>query len=199
MSPVQRAGEPDWHAARERLRHMADAVAAIESYAARGRAVFESDPAVQDAILYRIVVLGEAAKAALAAAPELMTAHPEVDWRPIMRMRDRVAHHYWGQAFNSSRRAWSASPSPHPASQPLQTRPPWCGVKPSAQLRRLRAGAMGACAFLHAFAPCNESPGSDGGQTNLRPRGELACLRRPLGDLVIAGAVAIAEENRERL
>ena len=74
---------------------MAEAAIAIEEYAARGRAAFDTDPAVHDAILYRIVVLGEAAKAALAAAPALVNAHPEVDWRPIMRMRDRVAHHYW--------------------------------------------------------------------------------------------------------
>lgn len=40
-------------------------------------------------------MLGEAAKAALAAAPGLTAAHPEVDWRPIIGMRDRVAHRYW--------------------------------------------------------------------------------------------------------
>ena len=74
---------------------MAEAAAAIADYAARGRAAFDADPAVRDAILYRIVVLGEAAKAALAAAPELTATYPGVDWRPIARMRDRVAHHYW--------------------------------------------------------------------------------------------------------
>ena len=89
------AGGPDWATARERLRHMAEAAAAIAGYAARGRAAFDADPAVQDAILYRIVVLGEAAKAALSAVPDLAAAYPGVDWRPIVRMRDRVAHHYW--------------------------------------------------------------------------------------------------------
>ena len=58
-------------------------------------AAFDTDPAVRDAILYQLVVLGEAAKAALAAAPALATTYPSVDWRPIVRMRDRVAHHYW--------------------------------------------------------------------------------------------------------
>lgn len=90
-----RPGGPDPDAARERLRHMAEAAAAIADYAARGRAAYDGDPAVRDAILYQIVVLGEAAKAALAAAPDLAAAHPGVDWRPIARMRDRVAHHYW--------------------------------------------------------------------------------------------------------
>jgi len=82
-------------AARQRLVHMAAAVAAIEEYAARGREAFERDPALRDAILYQVIVLGEAAKAALAADPELPTQLPAVDWSPIARMRDRVAHHYW--------------------------------------------------------------------------------------------------------
>ncbi|MGH6693052.1 MAG: HepT-like ribonuclease domain-containing protein [Gammaproteobacteria bacterium] len=63
--------------------------------AARGREAFDSDPAVREAMLYQIIVLGEAAKAALAADPTLPAALPNIDWSPIARMRDRVAHHYW--------------------------------------------------------------------------------------------------------
>jgi uncharacterized protein with HEPN domain len=74
---------------------MREAATAIGGYVARGRAAFDADPALRDAILYQIVVLGGAAKAALAAAPELATEFPDVEWRPIARMRDRVAHHYW--------------------------------------------------------------------------------------------------------
>ncbi|MHB1073572.1 MAG: HepT-like ribonuclease domain-containing protein [Gemmatimonadaceae bacterium] len=74
---------------------MAEAADAIAGYAARGRAAFDADPAVRDAILFQVVVLGEAAKAALAADQGLAAALPEVDWSPIARMRDRVAHHYW--------------------------------------------------------------------------------------------------------
>ncbi len=74
---------------------MVEAAEAITTYTARGRAAFDSDPAVRDAILYQIVVLGEAAKAALAADPSLPASLPEVEWSPIARMRDRVAHHYW--------------------------------------------------------------------------------------------------------
>jgi uncharacterized protein with HEPN domain len=79
----------------DRLRHMAEAADAIAEYVARGRAAFDADPAIRDAILYRIIVLGEAAKAALAADPGLEVAHPAIDWSPAARMRDRVAHHYW--------------------------------------------------------------------------------------------------------
>jgi uncharacterized protein with HEPN domain len=74
---------------------MAEAADAIAGYVARGREAFDADPAVRDAILYQIIVLGEAAKAALAADPGLEAAHPGVDWSPVARMRDRVAHHYW--------------------------------------------------------------------------------------------------------
>ncbi len=79
----------------DRMRHMAEAVRAIESYAARGRDAFDKDPVVRDAILYQIVTLGEAAKVAIAADPSIEQELPEVEWSPIARMRDRVAHHYW--------------------------------------------------------------------------------------------------------
>ena len=46
---------------------MAEAAEAIAGYVARGRSSFDGDPAIRDAILYQIIVLGEAAKAALAA------------------------------------------------------------------------------------------------------------------------------------
>lgn len=46
---------------------MAEAAEAIAGYVARGRASFDHDPAIRDAILYQIIVLGDAAKAALVA------------------------------------------------------------------------------------------------------------------------------------
>lgn len=74
---------------------MMEAVNTIIGYTGRGREAFDSDSALQDAILYHIVVLGEAAKGALAADPSLGSSLPDVEWSPIARMRDRVAHHYW--------------------------------------------------------------------------------------------------------
>jgi uncharacterized protein with HEPN domain len=74
---------------------MMESADSIAAYAARGREAFDSDPALRDAILYQIVVLGEAAKAALDADPSLESSLPDIDWSPIARMRDRVAHHYW--------------------------------------------------------------------------------------------------------
>src|SRR4029453_14934583 len=62
-------------AAVERLCHMAEAADAIAGYVGRGRAAFDTDPAIRDAILYQIIFLGEAAKAARAADPSLEASH----------------------------------------------------------------------------------------------------------------------------
>ena len=81
--------------ARERLQHMVDAADAIAEYVARGRQAFETDPAVEDAILFRIVVIGEAAKAVVQRDPALATNLSSVEWSALARMRDRVTHQYW--------------------------------------------------------------------------------------------------------
>jgi uncharacterized protein with HEPN domain len=82
-------------AAIDRLRHMVEAASSIEAYTARGRDAFDSDSAVQDAILYQIIVLGEAAKAVVRADADLATELSEVEWSLLAKMRDRVAHRYW--------------------------------------------------------------------------------------------------------
>lgn len=74
---------------------MVEAADAIAAYVARGRAEFDADPAVRDAILYQIVVIGEAAKVAIASDPALAAHFAEVEWSPMARMRDRVVHRYW--------------------------------------------------------------------------------------------------------
>jgi uncharacterized protein with HEPN domain len=79
----------------DRLRHMIDAGISIEAYTARGRAAFDTDSAVQDAILYQIVVLGEAAKAVVKADADLATDLSDAEWSLLAKMRDRVAHRYW--------------------------------------------------------------------------------------------------------
>ena len=44
-----------------------------------------------DALLYEIVVLGEAARR---LSPETRAAHPDVPWREIIGMRNRLIHGY---------------------------------------------------------------------------------------------------------
>jgi uncharacterized protein with HEPN domain len=87
--------DPRPAAAVERLEHMLAAADAVAGYVARGRAAFDTDPALGDAVLYQLVVLGEAAKAALQADPALRIRYPDVPWSPMARVRDRAAHHYY--------------------------------------------------------------------------------------------------------
>ena len=79
----------------ERMQHMLEAADAIAAYVARGRNTFDADAAVRDAILFRIVVIGEAAKAVVHRDPALATDLSEVEWSALARMRDRITHQYW--------------------------------------------------------------------------------------------------------
>ena len=49
---------------------------------------------VQDAVAYRLVVIGEAAASLLAKHPEFCLAHPEVPWKGARAMRNFVVHAY---------------------------------------------------------------------------------------------------------
>lgn len=79
----------------ERMQHMVEAADAIAAYVARGRAEYEADEAVRDAILFRIVVIGEAAKAVVQRDPALAADLSQVEWSALARMRDRITHQYW--------------------------------------------------------------------------------------------------------
>lgn len=71
---------------------MLNAAEAIGRYVERGRAAFDADPAVRDAIVHQIEVMGEAAKAVLAADPSLQAELPEIEWTELARMRDKMIH-----------------------------------------------------------------------------------------------------------
>lgn len=75
------------------LGHIIEAVERIIAYAAAGEEAFRRDLMVQDAIIRNIQVMGEAVKKISA---EMRAAHPEVPWRDIAGMRDRLVHDYFG-------------------------------------------------------------------------------------------------------
>jgi uncharacterized protein with HEPN domain len=50
--------------------------------------------AVQDAVLYRLVVIGEAAAPLLAKHPDFCRQHPEAPWKSARAMRNFVVHDY---------------------------------------------------------------------------------------------------------
>ena len=63
-------------------------------------AVFERTPVVVRSVLYSIGVIGEAVKA---IDPALKAAHPEIPWRAIAGIRDRIVHEYFR---TNTRRIW---------------------------------------------------------------------------------------------
>ena len=47
---------------------------------------------LQDALVRNIEIIGEASKN---LSLELRENHPQIAWRDIMRMRDKIVHHYF--------------------------------------------------------------------------------------------------------
>ena len=75
------------------LRHIADAIAKIESYVAVGRETFMAESHWQDAVVRQLEIIGEATKH---LSGGLRASHPEVPWRRIAGFRDVLVHDYMG-------------------------------------------------------------------------------------------------------
>jgi uncharacterized protein with HEPN domain len=79
---------------------LADIVEATEKIAARvrkGREVFNADEDMQIVLVHLIQIIGEAAAG---VSEDLIVAHPEVPWRQIIAMRNRVVHGYFEVDLN---------------------------------------------------------------------------------------------------
>lgn len=73
----------------QRLADIASAIAAIHAYlTAEGAATALK----RDAVLYNLVIVGEAAKA---LSDESRALRPEIAWRQIGGLRDLIAHEYF--------------------------------------------------------------------------------------------------------
>ena len=75
------------------LRHVLDAIGRIRDYTADGKDAFFADSKTQDAVVRNLEVIGEAVKNVSA---DLRTRHPDVPWRRIAGMRDKMIHEYFG-------------------------------------------------------------------------------------------------------
>ena len=75
------------------LVHILEAIDRIHEDAAEGEHAFFSDRRIQDAIIRNLAVVGEAVKS---LSTELREAKPEVPWKAIAGMRDRLIHGYFG-------------------------------------------------------------------------------------------------------
>ena len=74
------------------LRHVLDAIGAIESFTVEGRGSFMSDRKTQSAVVRQIEIIGEAVKQ---LSPALTGSEPTVPWRQIAGTRDRLIHAYF--------------------------------------------------------------------------------------------------------
>ena len=74
------------------LRHILDAIDRIESFTGAGRAEFLESELLQNAVIWNIGVVGEAARQ---VSNWLRDAHPEVPWQEIIAMRNRLIHEYF--------------------------------------------------------------------------------------------------------
>lgn len=77
------------------LRDILDATAAIAAYTSDGKQAFESNAMLRDAVVARLMQIGQAVKDAQSEGLDLRRVQPDIPWRNIAGMRDKLAHRYW--------------------------------------------------------------------------------------------------------
>lgn len=75
------------------LSHIRDALQRIAEYTRAGRDAFMADSRTQDAVVRNLEVIGEATKR---ISGETRALAPDVPWKAISGMRDKLIHEYFG-------------------------------------------------------------------------------------------------------
>ena len=75
------------------LLHIRDAIADVRSYAEAGRDAFFGERMRQDGVIRKLEVIGEAVKGLSA---DTRARFPDIPWRQIAGMRDKMIHEYFG-------------------------------------------------------------------------------------------------------
>lgn len=73
------------------LRHVLDAISAIETYVVGGEAAFRADRKTRDAVVRNLEIIGEAVSKLSA---DLKAKNADVPWGKIAGMRNRLIHGY---------------------------------------------------------------------------------------------------------
>ena len=79
----------------EYLADIQEAAGAIRAYTRSGKPAFLRNAMARDAVIARIIQIGEAVKGAQAGGIDLERLAPEVPWPQIAGMRDLLSHQYW--------------------------------------------------------------------------------------------------------
>lgn len=61
---------------------------------------FLADKQTQQAVVMSIIILGEAATRIMGKHPDFAMTHPEIAWRAMRGMRNRIAHGYFETDFD---------------------------------------------------------------------------------------------------
>jgi uncharacterized protein with HEPN domain len=76
------------------LEHIRDAIDRLEEYVKEVDEVqFKKKPLVQDGVIRQLEIIGEAVKR---LSPVFRSAHANIPWPDIARMRDKLIHDYFG-------------------------------------------------------------------------------------------------------
>jgi len=75
------------------LGHILEAINDLEHYVSAGRDAFMADRMRQDATIRKLEIVGEAVKQ---LSDALRERRPDIPWRQIAGMRDRLTHAYFG-------------------------------------------------------------------------------------------------------
>jgi uncharacterized protein with HEPN domain len=73
------------------LQDMVEAIKSIQSYSLPTYDSFLDDEKTQDAVMYNLIILGEAANR---ISVEFQESHPEIPWSSIIGTRNVVVHGY---------------------------------------------------------------------------------------------------------
>jgi uncharacterized protein with HEPN domain len=85
---------------------------------------FGSKPTIVRSVLYSVAVMGEAAKN---ISPDFKAAYPNIPWRAIASIRDRIVHEYFR---TNTRRIWDVVISDLDTLETALRHPPF-GLSPS--------------------------------------------------------------------
>ena len=78
------------------LAHMLEAIRQARSYIeGLAKQDFLNDKKTQDAVILKLLVLGEAAAQIATECPDFAGLHPEIPWKEMRGMRNRMAHGYF--------------------------------------------------------------------------------------------------------